>query len=96
MSCATARERFWSRPPRPKCKEECTDEVIEKSADFRVWHVTDLPKYLGNVRYWVNSGKHVLALSFSGFDPISDIEHFAGIFAPFGLLGSPDTIHPCT
>jgi hypothetical protein len=28
-----------------------------------------MPKYLGNVRYWVNSGKHVLALSFSGFDP---------------------------
>ena len=28
------------------------------------------PKYLGNVRYWVvNSGKHLLALSFSGFDP---------------------------
>jgi hypothetical protein len=26
------------------------------------------PKYLGNVRYWVNSGKHVLAWSFSGFD----------------------------
>jgi hypothetical protein len=35
----------------------------------RFWHVTDIPKYLGNVRYWVNSGKHVLALSFSGFDP---------------------------
>ena len=28
-----------------------------------------MPKYLGNVRYWVNSGKHVLALSFSVFDP---------------------------
>jgi hypothetical protein len=27
------------------------------------------PKYLGNVRYWVNSGKHMLAGSFSGFDP---------------------------
>jgi hypothetical protein len=26
-------------------------------------------KYLGNVRYWMNSGKHMLALSFSGFDP---------------------------
>jgi hypothetical protein len=29
-----------------------------------------MPQYLGNVRYWVNSGKHLLALSFSGFDPI--------------------------
>ena len=28
-----------------------------------------MPKYLGNVRCWVNSGKHMLALSFSGFDP---------------------------
>jgi len=27
-----------------------------------------MPKYLGDVRCWVNSGKHVLALSFSGFD----------------------------
>src|SRR4029077_6680457 len=28
---------------------------------------TDMPKYLGDVRCWFNSGKHVLALSFSGF-----------------------------
>ncbi len=28
-----------------------------------------MPKYLGNVRCWVNSGKHLLSLSFSGFDP---------------------------
>jgi hypothetical protein len=28
-----------------------------------------MPKYLGDVRYWVNSGKHLLSLSFSGFDP---------------------------
>ena len=32
------------------------------------------PKHLGNVRYWVNSGKHLLALSFSGFGPITDLE----------------------
>jgi hypothetical protein len=32
-------------------------------------HEADIPKYLGNVRYWVNSGKHLLTLSFSGFDP---------------------------
>jgi hypothetical protein len=31
----------------------------------RIWHQTGMPKYLGNV----NSGKHMLALSFSGFDP---------------------------
>ncbi len=28
-----------------------------------------MPKYLGDVRCWVNSGKHLLALSFSAFDP---------------------------
>jgi hypothetical protein len=32
-------------------------------------HETDMPKYLGDVRCWVNSGKHLLSLSFSGFDP---------------------------
>src|SRR5467141_3485871 len=26
-------------------------------------------EYLGDVRCWVNSGKHLLSLSFSGFDP---------------------------
>ena len=28
-----------------------------------------MPKYLGDVRCWVNSGKHLLAASISGFDP---------------------------
>jgi hypothetical protein len=28
-----------------------------------------MPKYLGKVRYWMNSGQHVLAMSFSEFDP---------------------------
>jgi hypothetical protein len=34
----------------------------------RSWHESDIPKYLADVRSWVNSGKHMLALSFSGFD----------------------------
>ena len=38
--------------------------------DFRLWHETDMPKYLGDVRCWVNSGKHLLAASISGFDPM--------------------------
>jgi hypothetical protein len=33
-------------------------------------HETDMPKYLGNVRCWVNSGRHLLSLSFSGSDPL--------------------------
>jgi hypothetical protein len=32
------------------------------------WHETDMPRYLGDVRCWVNSGNHMLAWSFSGFD----------------------------
>jgi quercetin dioxygenase-like cupin family protein len=32
-------------------------------------HETDMPTALRNVRYQGQSGKHVLALSFSGFDP---------------------------
>src|SRR5713101_5317561 len=40
-----------------------------RASGFVHWHETDMPKYLGNVRYWMNSGKHMLALSFSGFDP---------------------------
>ena len=33
-----------------------------------VGHETDMPKYLGDVRCWVNSGKHMLAWSISGLD----------------------------
>ena len=40
-----------------------------EGTDVSCWHEPDIPKYLGDVRCWVNSGKHVLALRFSGFDP---------------------------
>ena len=33
------------------------------------WHEAEMPKYLGDVRCWVNSGSHLLALSISEFDP---------------------------
>src|SRR5258707_13290726 len=33
------------------------------------WHETYMPKYLGDVRCWVNSGNHMLSLSFSALDP---------------------------
>ncbi|MGC2318208.1 MAG: hypothetical protein WA615_17200, partial [Bradyrhizobium sp.] len=35
----------------------------------RFSHETDMQTALRNVRCWENSGKHMLALSFSGFDP---------------------------
>jgi hypothetical protein len=39
------------------------------SADVCPWHETDMATALRNVRSQAQSGKHVLALSFSGFDP---------------------------
>jgi len=33
------------------------------------WHETDMPTALRDVRSQGQSGKHILALSFSGFDP---------------------------
>jgi hypothetical protein len=35
----------------------------------RCWHETDMPTTLRDVRFQGQSGKHMLALSFSGFDP---------------------------
>ena len=37
--------------------------------DVRLWHRTDMPTQLSDVRCWVNSGKHLLAASISDFDP---------------------------
>jgi hypothetical protein len=31
-------------------KEECTDEVIEKSTDFQLWHFSDMPNDPEDVR----------------------------------------------
>jgi hypothetical protein len=59
-------------------------EII-RSFDFRLLqqyrHETDMPKYLGDVRCWMNIGKHMLAWSFSGFGPKADIG-FAGEVQP--------------
>jgi hypothetical protein len=37
--------------------------------DFRVWHNSEMPARLGDVRYRGQPGRHVLALSLTGFDP---------------------------
>ena len=44
-------------------------DLARCSANVSSWHETDMPKYLGDVRCWVNSGKHMLGLSSSQFDP---------------------------
>jgi hypothetical protein len=50
-----------------------------------------MPKYLGDVRCWVNSGKHMLAWSFSDFDPIAtltatSVELPMLVFAPIKVI----------
>jgi hypothetical protein len=45
---------------------------LERS-DFVLWHKCEVPTASSNVRYREQPGKHMLALSFSGFDLISDI-----------------------
>jgi hypothetical protein len=39
------------------------------AANVWLWHETDMPTLFRNVRSQGQSGKHLLALSFSGFDP---------------------------
>jgi hypothetical protein len=39
------------------------------ATEVRVWHETDIPTLLRDVRSQGPSGKHILALRFSGFDP---------------------------
>ena len=46
--------------------------------DFRCWHETDMPTVLRNVRSLGQSGSHLLALGFSGFDPGPDINALPG------------------
>ena len=46
-----------------------SNKLLRAYLDFPCWYEADIPKYLGNVRYWENSGKHLLAASISPFDP---------------------------
>jgi hypothetical protein len=41
-------------------------KYIDRSAD---WHEADMPTVFRDVRFQGQSGKHLLTLSFSGFDP---------------------------
>jgi hypothetical protein len=43
--------------------------VIVTAGDVAWWHETDMPTALRDVRSQGQSGKHMLALSFSAFDP---------------------------
>ncbi len=52
---------------------EVVGVLVAGSFDFRLLqqyrHETDMPITLRDVRFQGQSGKHMLALSFSGFDP---------------------------
>jgi len=47
--------------------ERISDEIAHPEF-FRVWHFSDITFVLGDVRSQGQSGKHLLALSFSDFD----------------------------
>src|SRR5258706_1494900 len=74
------RPNTWQH--RPSLRRE--DFTCQPGA-VHTWHETDMPEYLGNVRCWVNSGKHLLSLSFSDFDPTET-------WGPLGL-GDPLGCH---
>jgi hypothetical protein len=52
------------------CSDYCEKSDTKlMGGDVCSWHVSDMPTLFRNVRSQGQSGKHVLALSFSGFDP---------------------------
>jgi hypothetical protein len=60
-----------------------------RTADFRCWHETDMPTALRDVRSQGQSGKHVLASSFSGFDPNRTFEGSVARSAPRSKVELP-------
>src|SRR5258708_5694087 len=61
--------------------------LLSRPAYFRFWHETDMPTALRDVRSRGQSGKHMLAWSFSGFDPACvktrASKECAELFSPF-------------
>jgi len=56
--CAASTGRAWA-----------AGLLMQLETNVCCWHETDMPILLRNVRSQGQSGKHVLALSFSGLDP---------------------------
>ena len=50
-------------------KRACTFSLLPVTEIFPILHFSDMALEFGDVRYWMNSGKHMLALSISEFDP---------------------------
>ena len=45
---------------------------IGHGTNVRMGHFSNITRCPIRVRYWMNSGQHLFALSFSGFDPSAD------------------------
>ncbi len=61
-NCEASVRPYWAAVGSLYRRAACNREVGS-------WHETDMPSALSDVRSWGQSGKHVLAMSFSGFDP---------------------------
>jgi hypothetical protein len=59
--------RYWAG----SIQGEATSRRLHRMrfGDVRCWHETDMPTAMRDVRSRGQSGKHILAVSFSGFDP---------------------------
>src|SRR6267378_2032811 len=59
------RPNTWLHRPMLQNREESSCQT----GAVHTWHETDMPTALRDVRSQGQTGKHILALSFSGFDP---------------------------
>jgi hypothetical protein len=71
-------------PPVPHSRLGYPRSGLSRS-DFVRWHETDMPTAMRNVRSRGQSGKHILAVSLSGFDPTE---------TSLGAATELDTFHP--
>ena len=80
------RPNTWQH--RPSLRRE--DFTCQPGA-VHTWHEADMPTASRNVRYWVKSGKHLLSLSFSGFDPTATLAALSGspLIAGLAPINSP-------
>src|SRR5882672_4437479 len=60
------RPNTWLHRPMLQNREESSCQT----GAVHTWHETDMPTALRDVRSQGQTGKHILALSFSGFDPM--------------------------
>src|SRR5258706_12144808 len=67
--CANSWRRNWRNRYQFESRLVFGFQTIIQRGNLGYWHETDVPTALLNVCFQGQSGKHLLALSFSGFDP---------------------------